>query len=139
MAQLLIIGGSRGLGHGFSLGVPNPGDRVWLVSRGRPQSMDTQDGVTRHWIKADLALPASGEQIASALAGQPLDLLLYNAGVWEHNAFSASYNFADVDLLEMHQLININLVSMLTCIKALLPNLRQAAAGKIEQTPLFIF
>lgn len=131
MANLLITGGSRGLGHGFSLGVPNSGDSVWLVARSCPQSLDKQDGVTRHWIEADLALPASSDKIAAALAGQPLDLLLYNAGIWEHNAFSDGYDFADIDLFETQQIINVNLVSMLTCIQALLPNLRQARAGKI--------
>lgn len=131
MANLLITGGSRGLGHGFSLGVPDAGDTVWLVSRGRPQSLAKVDGVTRHWIAADLAAPAASETIAAALAGQPLDLLLYNAGIWEHNAFSGHYDFAHIDLVETQQLINVNLVSMLTCIQALLPNLRLAAAGKL--------
>lgn len=131
MANFLITGGSRGLGHGFSLGVPTAGDRVWLVSRGRPQSLARQDGVTRSWIEADLTRPESSEKIASALAGEPLDLLLYNAGIWEHNAFSSSYDLADVDLRETQQIINVNLVSMLACVQALLPNLRQAAAGKI--------
>lgn len=131
MAHLLITGGSRGLGHGLALGVPDTGDTVWLVSRGRPQSLEQKDGITRHWIAADLALPESGATLAAALAGQPLDLLLYNAGVWEHNAFSSRYDFTAVDLQETQRLININLVSMLTCIQALLPNLRRATAGKI--------
>lgn len=131
MANILITGGSRGLGHGFALGVPDQGDTVWLVSRGRPQSLDQQDGVTRRWIEADLAEPASNETIAAALNDSPLDLLLYNAGIWEHNAFSDGYDFGAVDLLETQQIINVNLVSMLACIQALLPNLRQAAAGKI--------
>lgn len=131
VANLLITGGSRGLGHGFSLGVPNQGDTVWLVSRGRPPSLDKADGVTRRWIEADLALPEASAKLAVALAGQPLDLLLYNAGIWEHNAFSSHYDFANVDLLETQQIINVNLVSMLACVQVLLPNLRQAAAGKI--------
>jgi short-subunit dehydrogenase len=131
MANLLITGGSRGLGHGFALGVPNQGDTVWVVSRRRPQSLDKADGITRHWIEADLTQPASSAKIARVLGGHPLDLLLYNAGIWEHNAFSNSYDLANVDLMETQQIINVNLVSMFTCIQALLPNLRQAAAGKI--------
>jgi short-subunit dehydrogenase len=131
MANILITGGSRGLGHGFSLGVPDPSDTVWLVSRGRPKSLDKTDGVTRHWVQADLTLPESSDQIAAVLYGQALDLLLYNAGVWEHHAFSANYDFAAVELLETQQLINVNLVSMLACVRALLPNLRKARAAKI--------
>lgn len=131
MSNLLITGGSRGLGHGFALGLPAAGDQVWLVARSRPASLDQQDGVVRHWIQADLAQPSAASQLAAALGDQPLDLLLYNAGIWEHNAFSSGYDFTQVDIAETQQVINVNLLSAITCVTALAPHLRRAGAGKV--------
>ncbi len=131
MANILITGGSRGLGHGFSLGVPDSGDHLWLVSRSRPQSMARNDWVQRHWIEADLAQLDAGRKIAKAYGDEPLDLLLYNAGIWEHNAFGSSYDPAQVSVDETEQLLRVNLLSAITCATELLPNLRKAKAGKI--------
>ncbi len=131
MANILITGGSRGLGHGFSLGVPDTGDTLWLVSRSRPQSLDRQDGVARHWIEADLAQREAGAKIAAAFGERPLDLLLYNAGTWEHNAFSSGYDPTRVSASETEEVLRVNLLSAITCVSQLLPNLRKASTGRI--------
>jgi short-subunit dehydrogenase len=131
MANILITGGSRGLGHGFSLGVPNLGDNVWLVSRSRPLSLDHADGIKRRWIEEDLAQTEAGGKIAQRLGDQPLDLLLYNAGIWEHNAFGAGYDPRQVSVEETEQILRVNLLSVISCVTALLPCLHRTAAGKI--------
>lgn len=131
MANILLTGGSRGLGHAFNLGLPEKGDTVWLVSRGQP-TLDVNDGVTRHWIQADLSQPGpSTTAIAQALNGQALDALIYNAGIWEHNAFSDTYSFAAVPEAENLDILNINLSSALLCVQKLLPNLQKSAGAKI--------
>lgn len=130
MSSILIIGASRGLGAAFSLGVPAPGDTVWLVSRSRPD-LELSDGVVRRWVEADLASGGANRKIADALAGQPLDVLIYNAGIWEQYAFSPEYQFETVSEQETQRIISVNLTSAITCIQSLLPNLRQSARGKI--------
>lgn len=130
MANLLIFGGSRGLGAAFGLGVPARGDEVWLVSRGRPDLSD-RDGVTRHWIQADLAQAGAGAGVAKALGERPLDIVIYNAGIWEHNAFRASYDMTKVDEAETARIIAVNLTSAITCVQAVLPNQRRSSAAKI--------
>ncbi len=50
----IIFGASKGLGDAFVKGLPEPGDKVWIVSRSRPKSLDINDGVQRVWLEADL-------------------------------------------------------------------------------------
>ena len=130
MGNLLIFGASRGLGAALSAGVPTPRDSVWLVSRTRPD-LERRDGVIRYWIEADLASKDVNRAVAHALSGHPLDVLIYNAGIWEQHAFTPAYDFEQVSEAETQQIISVNLLSAITCVQSLLPNLRQSAHGKI--------
>jgi NAD(P)-dependent dehydrogenase (short-subunit alcohol dehydrogenase family) len=90
---LLIVGGSRGLGDGFSRGLPSAGDTVLLASRGRPRSLAVDDGVRRRWIELDVASADAPERLRDALGDGGLDAVVYNAGLWEESGFSAGYRF----------------------------------------------
>lgn len=130
MTHFLITGASRGLGALLSDQLPSSGDQAWLVSRSEPNT-GKLDGVTRRWIEADLGQPGAAQRIASTLGESPLDVLIYNAGIWESNAFSSSYRPEDVSLSETMQIMQVNLTSAILTIQALLPNLRRSASGKI--------
>lgn len=130
MTNIIIFGASRGLGAAFSAGVPQHGDNVWTVSRTRPA--DHADGVHRVWIQADLTAPTHAAQtIAAALSDAPLDVLIYNAGIWESTAFNRDYDVEAVDETETTDIIAVNLTSAILCIQRLLPNLRQSQNGKV--------
>ncbi|HUN06117.1 MAG TPA: SDR family NAD(P)-dependent oxidoreductase [Aggregatilineales bacterium] len=130
MTHFLITGASRGLGALLSDQLPSSGDQAWLVSRSEPNT-GKLDGVTRRWIEADLGQPGAAQRIASTLGESPLDVLIYNAGIWESNAFSSSYRLEDISLSETMQIMQVNLTSAILSIQALLPNLRRSASGKI--------
>lgn len=130
MKNFLITGASRGLGHAFNLGLPERGDTAWLVSR-TPPTLEREDGVTRRWIQADLAESGAAAQIAQALGGQRLAVLLYNAGIWEATAFGPGYDFARVPPAETERLLAVNLTSAIHCVQALLPNLQQSDNPKV--------
>ena len=130
MANILIIGASRGLGRAFSAGVPTVGDTVWLVSRSRPD-LEKGDGVTRLWIESDLSSRNAHRKVAEALADRILDVLIYNAGIWEDHAFESEYDFEKVDTEETQNIITVNLTSAITCVQGVLPNLKRSASGKI--------
>lgn len=134
MADLLITGASRGLGDAFSCGVPQRGDTVWLVSRSEPLSLKRDDGVTRRWIGADLGSPAAAAIIAESLSGHALDVLLYNAGVWEKAGFTAGYAFERSPDSETRDIVTINLTSAIACVQKLLLNLRKGRHPKIILT-----
>jgi len=130
MTNLLIFGASRGLGAAFNAGLPEPGDAVWLVSRSRPE-LEIDDGAQRQWIQADLSAPEAGDRVAHAMGRQRLDVLLYNAGIWESRAFEPDYDFEKVGEAETARIIAVNLTAPIVCIQKLLPNLRQSGNPKI--------
>ncbi|WAL59874.1 SDR family NAD(P)-dependent oxidoreductase [Thermocoleostomius sinensis] len=131
MKNILILGASRGLGDALSRGLPQAGDTAWLVSRGKPQSLMQQDAVNRIWIEADLSSNTTSQQIVAALDGQKLDALVYNVGIWESTAFSDDYDFEEINPVDHERILQVNLLSAIHCIQAVLPNLRQANHAKI--------
>lgn len=130
MTNILITGASRGLGHAFNASLAGPGDGLWLVSRTAP-ALDLADGAARHWVQADLSTPGAAAAIAEALAGVALDALIYNAGIWERNAFSSRYRLEASPDAETLDVLNVNLTSALLCVQKLLPNLKKSTAAKI--------
>lgn len=132
MTNILIFGASRGLGAAFSSGLPTRGDTVWLVSRNQPENLERNDGVERVWIKADLSSPKEASRtISEALSKQRLDVLIYNAGIWEEQAFKSDYSFEAVGIEESEDIIAVNLTSAIICIQKLLSNLKQSDNAKI--------
>lgn len=130
MKSILILGASRGLGGALNRWLPETGDTVWLVSRTQPWLADT-DGVARRWIQADLTQPEAASRIANALGGQRLDVVLYNAGIWEEAALGSGYDFERVAPEENDRILTVNLTAAIHCIQKLIPNLRQSGNGKL--------
>lgn len=131
MKNFIIFGASKGLGEAFVKGLPETGDRVWVVSRTYPNHLDIEDGVEKHWIEADLANADASTLIANTLQDVRLDVLIYNVGIWESKGFRDDYDFEQDDPAEIVNIININVTSAITCIQKLLPNLKQSDNGKI--------
>ncbi len=131
MKTFVVLGGSMGLGDAFAKGLPAGGDRIWIVSRTAPVSLQVQDGVDRRWIRADLAQASSGRNIADAIGGDALDVAVYNAGIWESRGFTPQYDFEADDPAEIARIVGVNLTSAITCLQALLPNLRRSGNAKI--------
>lgn len=131
MSNILILGASRGLGAAFGLGLAQAGDTVWLLSRTEPYYMNVADGVERRWIQADLSLADVGSQIKTALGDTPLDVVLYNAGIWEDSAFSSNYDFTAVSAEENARIITVNLTAAVNSIHAVLENLLHGTYPKI--------
>ncbi len=126
----LILGASRGLGDAFARDMPNRGDRAWLASRGTPYLGDA-DGVMRKWCEVDLAQADAGVRVAQALGNARLDTVVYNAGIWETDAFSARYDFETSSDEESAQIIAVNLTGALVTLKRLLRNLKQSDNPKV--------
>lgn len=132
MTNYLIFGASRGLGAAFSTGLPTSGDKVWLISRSKPAWLiEASQAVNYEWIETDLSQSSCVDQIKQKIREDPVDLLLYNAGIWESTAFTDSYNFEKVDPHENQRIMQVNLLSAIDLVQVLLPNVRKANQGKI--------
>ncbi|WP_145332358.1 SDR family oxidoreductase [Paenibacillus xylanexedens] len=131
MKNYIVFGASKGLGDAFVRGVPQAGDKVWVVSRSKPESLQLEDGVQRVWIQADLSELQAAKQIAEQLRNETLDVLIYNVGIWEKEGFEEHYTFDQDKPSDIQELIHVNITSTIVCIQALLPQLRKSAAGKI--------
>lgn len=129
--NFIIFGASQGLGDAFVKGLPVKGDKVWMVSRTRPKSLDINDGVNRQWLSIDLSSQQQIPTLKEMLKDIPLDVLIYNVGVWEKRGFEDDYTFDKDEIVDIFNIININLTSTITYIQALLPNLRHAKNGKV--------
>ncbi|QOS80450.1 SDR family NAD(P)-dependent oxidoreductase [Paenibacillus sp. JNUCC31] len=131
MKNYLVFGASKGLGDAFVRGVPEHGDKVWVISRTKPDNLKLNDGVERIWIQADLSDLHAAKLISDALQNEILDVLIYNVGIWEKEGFEDHYTFDNDTPADISNLIHVNITSAIVCIQALLPHLRQSTAGKI--------
>lgn len=125
MRTIVIFGASRGLGAALAEGVADPGDTVWCISRTRPSVLARSDSVSRHWIAHDLREADRFETVKQALGEIPIDLLIYNAGIWEQNGFEAASDG------EIQAIVNTNLTSLLLAARHLLANLRSSKLARV--------
>lgn len=131
MTHYFIAGASRGLGAAFAEGLPQPGDTVWLLSRGRPAGLENDDDVSRVWLPVDLLNPAAPGIVKGEVENAPIDVLLYNAGIWEPAAFSDGYDFSRTPADANDDVLTVNLTAPLHLIQQLLPNVCRSQNGKI--------
>jgi len=131
MKTYIVFGASKGLGDAFVRGVPQQGDKMWIVARSRPDSLDVEDGVQRQWIQADLSDSHSANIIKELLQDETLDVLIYNVGIWEKEGFEEHYTFDHDEPADISNLIQVNITSAIVNVQALLLQLRKSMAGKI--------
>ncbi|MBP6563775.1 MAG: SDR family oxidoreductase, partial [Neisseriaceae bacterium] len=131
--NIVIVGASKGLGRAFASGLGGPEDTVFGVARTQPPAFAHQAGQLC-WIEADLSNPliAVG-QIAAALP-PVVDVLIYNLGLWEAQAFSADYDFQEDDDLAIMTMVNSNVTATILLIKRLLPQLLASQRPRIILT-----
>ncbi|MEB6479770.1 SDR family oxidoreductase [Acinetobacter vivianii] len=123
----LIYGVSKGLGKAIVQAVPKPTDTIYGVSRTQPQETPNLS-----WICTDLSNPEQAvSDIKIAIGQQKIDVLIYNVGIWEQQAFSKDYNFENVSAAEIHQIINTNINTCILSIQSLIKNLKLSDNAKI--------
>jgi NAD(P)-dependent dehydrogenase (short-subunit alcohol dehydrogenase family) len=115
MATVLITGANRGIGLELCHQYADRGDDVIAVCRSPNQDLE-QPGITVI-DGIDVADDSVIGLLAEKLAGQPIDILLNNAGILTRETLD------DLDLDRMRRQYEVNALGPLRVTKALLPNL----------------
>lgn len=127
----LIFGVSKGLGKAITQYIPNEQDIVYGISRTKPDYLDNRDK-KRQWVAGDLSHPSQAtNNLKETIGQQKIDYLIYNVGIWEHNAFSNTYSFNDNTQEEIINMINTNISSCILMIQAFIENLQLSENAKI--------
>lgn len=125
MRNIVIVGASKGLGNSMVEGLGKKGDTFFLISRTKPTNLDLETGYKKIWIKADLSNLDSIETIIKVIANTPIDVVIYNAGIWEKT------NFEDLKQTEIISIVNVNLTSTILLTQKLIGNIRNGRLKKI--------
>ncbi|MBL3701817.1 SDR family NAD(P)-dependent oxidoreductase [Sulfitobacter sp. BDSS02] len=115
--KVLITGGNRGIGQAIANVYRDAGETVIATAR------DTSGDA-----KLDVTDPESHRHLAQALTGEPLDLLVCNAGVYLDKGQKLDDGFAPELWADMFA---VNVTGVFLTIQSLLPSLRMALAPKI--------
>ena len=60
-----------------------------------------------------------------------IDILINNAGVWEHRDVKGRQRFEEMSIDEIRRVIDINLYGVIHCIQAVLPHMEERKYGRI--------
>jgi short-subunit dehydrogenase len=130
--RALITGASSGIGRATALAFAKSGIDLALVSRS-PAKLDavakevSATGVAVQTYAVDLAAIDQVKDQISAIAAEssPIDILINNAGI------GYTGDLLTTSLADWQQVMNLNLTSVLQCIQAVLPGMRDRQRGII--------
>jgi short-subunit dehydrogenase len=125
VANLLILGASRGLGAALMEGLPRKGDQVFGLSRSEPAWNRRKSPIKRDWIEADLCELGAVQNARQAIGKTPIDALIHVAGIWDEAPFEEMHDD------EIAEILDVNLRAFLAFTRGLAPNLRRADHAKI--------
>ena len=128
MARILITGTSKGIGYDTTLLLARAGHEVVATMR-NPGASDLETVVREARLRVTV-LPLDVDDDASvagafAKIGEPIDVLVNNAGILSINAIE------DESLEQFQRVMQTNYFGAVRCTKAVLPAMRKRGAGTI--------
>ncbi len=124
MANIVITGGSRGIGAAAVRAFARRGDRVWFLYEKNHEAarvVAAETGATP--ICCDVADAQAVEKALGALPG--VDVLVCNAGICHYGLLSAMAES------EWDRIFHVNVKGIYTCVKAAMPHFLKNHAGCI--------
>lgn len=123
---VLITGANRGLGLEFARQFTARGYHVIGTAR-KPEKAEALRKLGAQVEQLDVSDDASARALGKKLAGQPIDILINNAGV----IGSVARSFTDLDFNKMVQTYQINALGPMRVTQALYENLKQGKGHKV--------
>ena len=81
---------------------------------------------------ADLSTPEEAvDKVKKAVKDEKIDVLIYNVGIWENNAFTENYNFEEVSSAELNTILNTNINTCIQSLQSLIENLKLSDNAKV--------
>lgn len=121
MTRWLVTGAGRGIGLGMVRALLARGEEVIATAR-RPQGARELAASGARVLQLDVTDPASVAALAGELRGEPLDVLVGNAGVGVGRSAPGL-----IDFDELRRQFEVNAIGTLRVTDALLDNLRRGA------------
>ena len=122
---VVITGANRGIGLELARQYSAAGWRVIGTAR-KPEAAGELAATGATVMQLDVTDPGSVDRLARDLAGQPLDMLINNAGIQP-----LMWKLADVDIRAFERALSVNTVGPVRVTRALLPHLRAGEIRKI--------
>ena len=132
--RILIVGASKGLGQAFIEGLAGDDDTIIGISRNRPKDLQLQSEAKVDWISVDMSNSIQASNIIEKQAPTELDVIIYNLGIWEEEAFSNNYHFLKSSDEEIINLINTNITSAILLLRRLIPRLLKSRRPQMVLT-----
>ena len=116
---VLVTGANRGLGLEFAQQYADAGWQVIGTAR-KPDEATELKALDVRVVQLDVTDQDSVDAMAAELAGQPIDLLINNAGI-----FPRVGKIDEIDFDDYSRTLEVNTLGPVRVTRALLPNLRQ--------------
>ena len=140
MSLALVTGGNTGLGAAFARRLASEGYDLVLVARNRERldevatRIRAEHRVEVEVLPADLAVPAERALVERRLdgtIGEPVDLLVNNAGIGSHEVFDRA------SPAELQAEIDLNITAVLQLTRAALPGMLRRGHGSVINVASF--
>lgn len=129
MANVLITGASSGIGFATALELGRAGHTVFATMRDPVRAPQLGEIARREALPIDIRIldVDSDDSVRDCFAGirEPIEALVNNAGVERHGSVE------DLPMEAVLAIMNTNYFGAVRCIKAVLPQMRQARQGCI--------
>ena len=126
-SHALVTGGGRGIGRAIASVLVQAGATVTVLGRDRAALDDAVSAGSAHFaVVADVANQAAvNTAIAEAVAREPIDILIANAGAAE------SAPFAKSDAALFRRMMDVNLMGVVHAVQAVLPAMKDRRYGRV--------
>ncbi len=119
MATYLVTGANRGIGYEYCQQLQARGDEVIAVCRHSSDKLEALSKKTQMRVETgvDISDEDAVTALVEALNGQPIDVLINNAGIYRQSSL------ASLDINGIRKQFEVNAIAPLNFTKLLLPNL----------------